>query len=78
MNSETNGSARHTMSVRFSPEVWEMLEQLAFEARRKTGVRVSYSALLSAFVEAEHSKLGGRRKQLKALWNKGPTERTKR
>jgi hypothetical protein len=69
MNSENNGSARHTMSVRFSPEAWEMLEQLAFEARRKTGIRVSFSALLSTLVEAEHAKLGGRRKQLKALWS---------
>ena len=68
---EKNGSARHVLSIRFSPEIWEMLDQLAFEARRRTGFRVSYSALLARLIEAEHVKLGSRRKQLKALWGKG-------
>lgn len=64
-----NGNGRHVMSIRFSPETKEMLDQLAFEARRKTGFRVSYSALFESLVQAEFAKLSGQRKKaLKTLW----------
>jgi hypothetical protein len=65
------------MSIRFAPEIWEMLDQLAFEARRRSGSRVSYSQLISSLIETEHTKLGPRRKQLKALWGKTTTRHAK-
>lgn len=59
------------MSLRLTSETWEKLEQIAYEVKRKTGFRVSYNVLLASMIDAEHTKLGGRRKQLKALWGKG-------
>lgn len=67
MSEKTTGNGhageRHTMSIRFSPETKSMLDALALEARRKTGFRVSYSALFESLVQAEFSKLSSARKK---------------
>jgi hypothetical protein len=65
-----NGAAadRHVMSIRFSPETKHMLDALAVEARRKTGFRVSYSALFESLVQTEYAKLSApKKKALKAF-----------
>jgi hypothetical protein len=52
------------MSVRLAAETFSKLEQLAFEERRKTGRRVSYSLLLGEYIDAEHQELLHRRKSV--------------
>ena len=67
-NKKTNGTSRHVMSTRLAPDAFQMLEELAIEARRKTGFRVSYSALIESAIRNEYAKLSGpRKRQLQGL-----------